>query len=65
MKSKKKLSLKKIDVAQLNTISGGIHNWPRLTIHQLPTANPDGCGNNTQGMACQYSAAPTSCIYCV
>ncbi|MBG6132580.1 hypothetical protein IWQ47_003805 [Aquimarina sp. EL_43] len=65
MKSKKKLSLKKMNVAQLDSIKGGI-NWPHpITGPGLPTADPFGCGNGTQGLACQYSQTPMSCQVCV
>lgn len=62
MKSKKKLSLKKMDIAKLDSIRGGNMNWPSPG---LPTADPFGCGNGTQGLACQYSQTPMSCQVCV
>ncbi len=64
MKIKKKLYLKKMSITQLDAIKGGNWDWP-IRDHDLPTADPDGCGNGTQGLACQYSASPTSCVYCV
>ncbi|WP_106794123.1 hypothetical protein [Aquimarina sp. Aq78] len=66
MKSKKKLNLKKMNVAQLDSIKGGVRfPSPVFTSPTLPTANPDGCGNGTQGLACQYSQTPMSCMVCV
>ncbi|AXT59344.1 hypothetical protein D1816_02930 [Aquimarina sp. AD10] len=62
MKSKKTLSLKKVDIAKLDTIKGGNLVF---TSPNLPTANPNGCGNGTQGLACQYSQTPMSCVVCV
>lgn len=65
MKSKKILSLKKIEIAKLDSIRGGNMPWTFPTGPGLPTADPFGCGNGTQGLACQYSASPTSCQVCV
>ncbi len=61
MKTKKKLSLKKMNVAQLDSVKGGNMNWTA----PLPTANPNGCGQGTMGLACQYSQTPMSCQVCV
>jgi len=66
MKSKKKLNLKKMNIAQLGATKGGNIDWTYPTTGTgFPTANPTGCGNGTQGLACQYSQAPTSCVHCV
>ncbi len=65
MKNKKKLSLKKMNVAQLDSIKGGDILWTFPTGSMLPTADPNGCGNGTQGLPCQYSQTPMSCAVCV
>ncbi|WP_160114695.1 hypothetical protein [Aquimarina sp. AU474] len=56
MKSTKKLSFKKMNVAQLDAIKGGnLLN----TVEGLPSEQPVGGGD-----LC-YSDSPTSCLYCV
>jgi len=60
MNAKKKLSLKKIDVSKLNTITGGFGAQRGYN-----TGNPDGCGMNTNFTACQYTQDPMSRIACV
>ncbi len=66
MKSKKKLSLKKMSIAQLGTVKGGNFDWLR-TIAPTPTGDTGG-GPSEQpvggGGVC-YSDSPTSCVYCV
>ncbi|MCK8524425.1 hypothetical protein M0D21_22825 [Aquimarina sp. D1M17] len=48
-------------MAQLDSVKGGNMNWTA----PLPTANPNGCGQGTMGLACQYSQTPMSCQVCV
>ncbi len=55
MKSTKKLSLKKMDIAKLDTVKGGLLNLPIADRPSLPSM---GCGPATQGLACQYSQTP-------
>ncbi|WP_160114693.1 hypothetical protein [Aquimarina sp. AU474] len=56
MKSKKKLSLKKMNVAQLDSVKGGSYTGPIFTVL---------CGLDTRGTICQYSRTPMSCQVCV
>ena len=62
MKNKKKLSLKKMDVAKLNVIQGGRIGGPLV---DQPTAITMICGMRTEGFICQYSQTPMSCQVCV
>lgn len=57
MKNKKKLNLKKMNVAQLGNIKGGV--YPFTTGITLL------CGLDTRGLACEYSRTPGSCQVCV
>ncbi len=61
MKNKKKLSLKKMSIAQLDMIKGGDIVNPFLTGGATPSEQPIGGGN---GGLC-YSDAQGSCGYCV
>ncbi len=59
MKSKKKLDLKKIEIANLNAIKGGV--IVNLPIRDRPILPSIDCGPATQGLACQYSQTFLSC----
>ncbi len=61
MKNKKKLDLKKMNVAQLGTIKGGIIKNPFRDIINTgaPSEQPFPGGGGC------YSDAPTSCVVCV
>ncbi|GAA4272269.1 hypothetical protein U6A24_21215 [Aquimarina gracilis] len=62
MKTKKKLSLKKMSIAQLSIIKGGemLYQFRTVTIDEGgPSEQPVGGGG-----VC-YSDSPTSCVHCV
>ncbi|WP_109301160.1 hypothetical protein [Aquimarina sp. AU474] len=60
MKSKKKLILKKMNISQLGSVKGGNPNGGFMQ-----TANPDGCGLNSNLTTCLYSQNVMSCQICV
>ncbi len=58
---KKKLSLKKMEITQLNTINGGLNGpFPR-TGPDIRTHEKFGCGVQTQLMDCRRTLGQLTC----